>query len=324
MRVNIFVCLLCFSKIKRVILHDIYSGMQEKRFMLQRIVADKAGYEFLAEFYAASTEVQAKNIYVDFAQCQQVDANLSAVLGAYLDKMVKDGHDVFIIGPKSRKVKQALSRNNFFRAFDYDTNCESRENYIEYRDFGVHDTSEFKRYIDIELTQKERFPSCSEKVKLKIIESIYEIFANAVSHGGCERVYCCGEVHNHRNRTMLDITFVNLGRTVVENVNDFLISKGKRCMMPCDALRWAFIEGNTTKHMPGGLGLAILKEFIGMNEGAIQMVSGNAMLEINGNESEYTTLDNCFPGTIVTVEFNCDDDKTYITTEEVPDVNDLF
>lgn len=123
---------------------------------------------------------------------------------------------------------------------------------------------------------------------------------------------------------MLDITFVNLGKSVVENVNNFLTSKRKDTISSCKTLEWAFIEGNTTKQVPGGLGLAILKQFIGMNEGTIQMISGDAMLEINGSVSTDTKLEKWFPGTIVTVEFNCDDDKTYMMTDEVQDMDNLF
>ena len=51
------------------------------------------------------------------------------------------------------------------------------------------------------------------------------MFANAVSHGGCDRVYSCGEVHNRNNRTMLDMRFVNLGLSVVDNVNNYMEKK---------------------------------------------------------------------------------------------------
>lgn len=298
--------------------------MQEERFILQNVAADKMGYDFLSGLYASMQQVQSVGIHVDFARCKEFDANLSAVMGAFLDKLTEDGHVISLGSPEWPGVKRALSRNKFLKAFDLETNNEDRENYIEYRCFGVSDTQEFKQYIDIELIQKERFPSCSERAKLKIIESIYEIFANAVSHGGCNHVYCCGEVHTRRERTTLDMTFVNLGKSIVDNVNNFLTSRGKDRMDSCETLEWAFVEGNTTKQVPGGLGLSILKQFIGMNKGTIQMVSGDAMLEINGDIPTHTKLDKWFPGTIVTVEFNCNDNKTYIMTDEVPDKDNLF
>lgn len=298
--------------------------MLEKKFISQSVAADKMGYEFLAGLYASMKQAQSVDICVDFTQCKEFDANLSAVMGAFLDQLKDDGRNISLKDPKSSRVKRALSRNNFFRAFGLKTKYKDSENYIEYRRFSGTETEAFKAYIDRELIQKERFPSCSDKAKLKIIESIYEIFANAVSHSGCDRVYCCGEVHTKKGKTMLDITFVNLGRSVVENVNTYLASKKKETMDSCKTLEWAFAEGHTTKEVPGGLGLAILRQFISMNEGTIQMISGDAMLEITGDIPTETKLDKWFPGTIVTVEFNCDDDKTYMMTDEVPNKDNLF
>lgn len=123
---------------------------------------------------------------------------------------------------------------------------------------------------------------------------------------------------------MLDMTIVNLGLSVVDNVNHYMQEKKLPILTSCDALEWAFVEGNTTKQITGGLGLAILKQFVGMNEGKIQMISGDAMLEIENNNHTKTPLGKYFYGTIVTVEFNCDDNKKYLTTDEIPDKKDLF
>lgn len=298
--------------------------MQKEILITSHVAADKAGYEFLCGLYNDLYNVEDKEVRVNFALCRLFDANLSAVLGAFFDKRQKEGCSIYLIAPRTPGVKRALSRNKFFRAFDLNTTYEDRENYIDFRRFKVDDLKEFKTYIDTDLIQKERFPSCTEKAKDKIKESICEIFANAVDHGNCDRFYCCGEVHTRKGKTMLDMTFVNLGTSIVENVNNYLSEKGQPTLSPCDTLNWAFVRGNTTKSIPGGLGLDILKEFIGMNEGTIQMISGGAMLEIDKEDFVATELEQQFPGTIVTVEFNCDDDKMYLTTDEIPDTNNLF
>ena len=298
--------------------------MQKVFFISQSVAADKAGYEFLCELYKDMHEVENEKIYVDFGKCRAFDANLSAVLGAFFDMRQKEGCPVFFNLPQHPGVRRFLSRNKFLKAFDISTTNEDRENFIEYKKFGVCDTQAFKEYIDKELIQKERFPNCTEKAKIKIIESIYEIFANAVSHGGCDYVYCCGEVHQRKGKTMLDMSFVNLGLSVVDNVNHYMQERKLSILPSCDALNWAFVEGHTTKQDTGGLGLSILKQFVSLNNGTIQMISGDAMLEIEGGENKDTKLNKWFPGTIVTVEFNCDDDKTYFMTYELPDMNNLF
>lgn len=298
--------------------------MQKTILISQTVAADKAGYEFLCDLYNDMHSVEKEEIVIDFEKCRLFDANLSSVLGSIFDKRQKEGCSIFLKAPQSPGVRRVLSRNKFFQAFDLNTENEDRENYIYYNSFGISDTQAFKEYVDKELIQKQLFPKCSDKAKVKILESIYEIFANAVSHGGCDRVYSCGEVHTRKNRTMLDMTFVNLGLSVVDNVNDYMNRKGLPVFSSCKALDWAFVEGHTTKQETGGLGLYILKQFVGLNEGTIQMISGDAMLEIDGDCHSETKLDKWFPGTIVTVEFNCNDDKTYLTTDELIDKNNLF
>ena len=298
--------------------------MPKEIFILPSVAADKTGYEFLCDLYDDMHSVENMDILVDFVRCRSFDANLSAVLGAMFDKRKGEGCSIYLKAPQSPGVRRALSRNKFFRAFDVSTENEDRENYIEYHKFGVSDTQQFKQYVDSELVQKERFPACTENAKNKIIESIYEIFANAVSHGGCSHVYSCGELHTRMNKSMLDMTIVNLGLSVVDNVNNYMQERDLPILTSCEALNWAFVEGNTTKSITGGLGLAILKQFVGMNEGRIQMISGDAMLEIENDNHTETKLEKYFYGTIVTVEFNCDDNKTYLMTDEIPDKRNLF
>lgn len=292
--------------------------------ILNSVSADKFGYEFLCELYADMHSVVEGDIVIDFGRCKLFDANLSAILGAIFDKRQNEGRNIFLLAPQSPGVRRVLSRNKFFEAFDVRTSNEDRDDYIIYKSFGVSDTLAFKQYVDAELIQKPRFPKCTDKAKEKIIESIYEIFANAVSHGGCSHVYCCGEMHSRNNKNTLDMTIVNLGLSVVDNVNKYMSDRNKPVLASCKALEWAFEEGNTTKQITGGLGLAILKQFIDMNKGRIQMVSGDAMLEIEQNNHVETPLSKWFPGTIVTVEFNCDDNKKYLMRDEEQNTSNIF
>jgi len=289
------------------------------------MVADKAGFEFLSDLYDKILHIDNTDIYVNFDYCKEFEANLAAALGALLSYAISEKQcNVYVNNPREKGVRRALSRNKFLRAFEVLTQIEDRETFIEYSCFGVGETVKFKNFILTNLVQKKRFPHCSEKAADKIIESIYEIFANAVSHGGSKYVYCCGEMHARHGRSMMDMTFVNLGATVIENVNNYLKKREKSSLEPCNALIWAFQRGNTTKPIPGGLGLDILREFITLNEGRIQMVSGNAMLEIEKDETNSIVLDMYFPGTIVNVDFNCSDQKSYKLTEENTDLNNLL
>lgn len=297
---------------------------KEVKYIPSSVLATKVGYEFLSELHLDLLNSKANNILINFNRCKEFEANLSAVLGAILDDVTEKGHRIFLTNPTSIGVRRFLSRNKFLAAFAVETSNEERENFIVYKRFEINQAEDFKSYIHSDLIQKQRFPHCTERATEKIIESIYEIFANAVSHGNSKAVYCCGEVHPRNGRTMLDMTFINLGTTVIHNVNNYLQKRNQGLLNSCDALKWAFEEGNTTKLTPGGLGLSILKEFVEMNEGTIQMVSENAMLEIESGNSKGTLLGKSFSGTIVNVEFNCSDTKQYSLVDEQDDLKNLF
>lgn len=284
---------------------------------------DKDGFCHLGRLWNDVKDAEGR-VTFNFDQCKQIDANLAAALGAMLDRLLFSGRDPYITYPKSIGAKRALARIGFFKAFNMPTDTEEREQYIRYRRFSVDQETDFKEYIHEDLIQKRRFPHCTVEAERKIIESIYEIFANAVTHSGCQMVYCCGESHTRMGRPMLDMAIVNMGRTIPDNVNEYLVNTFESPRSPCECVEWAFQKGNTTKMMPGGLGLDILKEFITANEGKIQMVSGFAMMDFSAGDFTFHKLNYHFPGTIVNVVFNCADNKSYSWADEVTDLQDLF
>lgn len=280
---------------------------------------DQAGYMFIANLYPSILSQEDKTIRIDFSKCYNIDGNLSAALGAILDKLVVEGFTIWLSRPTDKKVRTVLSRNHFLRAWKINTNTEERENYVEYHKFESKDSSAFKKYIDDGLIHKQKFPKHTDLVANKIIENIYEIYANAIMHGETAYVYSCGEYKETEH--ILEMTIVDCGNTIPGNVNAFFKRKSIEALPPCDAIKWAFISGNTTKDETGGLGLAILKEFISMNKGAIQVVSGKGMIEYKGDCVEQFLLEVDFPGTIVNMKFNFDDTKNYFMTCEKENIN---
>ena len=299
--------------------------MKQLKFEIpELLLADKEGFLWLVSLWEFLQNSIGNEVFILFDRCKQIDANLSAVLGAFFDDWSDKGVRVFLSKPLNRSVLKALSRNGFFSSFDVKTAIEDNENFVKYRDFGVSESEAFKNYLHGELLQKQRFPNCTVKARDRIVESIYEVFANAVTHSGKQSVYTCGESHQRHGVPMLDMTIANLGRTIPDNVNSHLSMHELKILSPEDTLRWAFKKGNTTKLIPGGLGLDILREFIDLNEGSIQMVSGSAMLSYKNKKFTTESLEKEFPGTIVTLNFNCADQKSYSLTEEVVNLQDLL
>lgn len=95
----------------------------------------------------------------------------------------------------------------------------------------------------------------------------------------------------------------------------------------CSAIKWAMIDGNTTKKgVSGGLGLALLKEFISQNNGKIQIISGDAFYEFSHQKEVIQKLDYYFDGAVISMTFKTDDMRTYTFANELEriDINELF
>ena len=259
---------------------------------------------------------------MDFAGCIHFDANLSAALGAILNKLEEEGYRVGIKNIKGG-VRRTLSRNCFLKVFSNEATSLEKEDFIEYKKFCCNESTSFKQYIKTGLIEKQNFPKHTERAGDKVLESIYEIYANATNHGDCSHVFCCGELHGDIN-PVLDVTIVDCGNTIMHNVNKYTKKKGLITMNACEAIEWSMKSGNTTKDVPGGLGLAILQDFIMLNKGALQIVSANGMLEYRNDNTTTSFLTDSFPGTIVNMEFNCKDENIYKLPNEIVDINNLL
>lgn len=84
------------------------------------------------------------------------------------------------------------------------------------------------------------------------------------------------------------------------------------------SLQWAVVSRNSTKSQdaPGGLGISMLLEFLRLNKGGFTLISDNEYLEINQKGKRNGLLQSHFPGTIVSITFNMQDNFSYILKGE--------
>lgn len=288
-----------------------------------KIENNEAGFNFFATLYE-DLKKYGSAVNVDFRTCSCFEGNLAAILGAVFDLLVSEGVEILLIPPRNNSVKKSLGRNHFFRAWSINTGVEDKENYIDYRSFDINATQEFKEYVNTELINKQKFPAHTEKVGRFIVDNIYEIYANATMHGDAKKVTCCGEYDDVAH--ILHMTIVDCGRTIQDNVNEYLTRRSEKEVQADEAIKWAFVEGNTTKSETGGLGLAQLKQFIRMNNGSLDIISGNGWVSLRGQEEQSYMLKSAFPGTIVNLNFNFDDqDYYYMSSEKQPiDINNIL
>lgn len=143
----------------------------------------------------------------------------------------------------------------------------------------------------------------------KFIESLMEIFSNSVLHSQTKMgIFVCGQYY-HQNH-LLKFTIVDLGIGIRQN----LIEKIGLSLPADKAIQWAAEDNNTTKSgpIPGGLGLKLLREFIGINQGRVQIISDTGYREqAQDGRIISSIMLHQIPGTVVNIEINTLDTKSY-------------
>lgn len=280
----------------------------------QQIQSDRRGYVSLARIDQQLQTITDENIELNFSQVRWFDANLCAVLGALIDHWRKKCNTITIAG-LSGSLRTIFAKNGFLSIFGGEVIEDNNSTTVQYKKNPLSQ-ADFSDYVMTDVLGKTDFPELSPLAKTYISNNICEIYANA-EHSKCEYVFSCGQYYPQKNPPFLDFTIVDIGRTIPDNVRTYLLSPQ---ILSEDAIRWALKKGNTTKDrtagIPGGLGLDLIRKFIQLNQGQIQIVSGEGSYTYVGKQEFFHTLAVAFPGTIVNLRFNLSDCSRYIMQSE--------
>jgi|SRR5690625_2672199 len=282
--------------------------------ILKNINNSYSSYQQLISFYQKYKDSMFEDINIEFRQW--FAANLSAALGIVLDSVSELNFIHFeYIKPE---IKQILLRNEFLSYYGFKKLRDVNHTTIKYLKLKPTDGKFFKTYVIKELLNREELPDMSLPLKEKMVESIYEIFVNAQIHSECTFIYTCGQFFPKKNKIEFTIADNGIGfkKRINKHFNANLTSQ--------QAISWAVQDRKTTKSVTGGIGLALLKEFISKNKGKMQIVSNDGYYHyIEGNQ-ETREFKGEFPGTIVNLQFRTDDSSNYTLKSELEDINDIF
>ncbi|MDB5137121.1 MAG: hypothetical protein JWP37_3724 [Mucilaginibacter sp.] len=284
--------------------------------------ADSDGYAFLSWVAGHTLLIHDSEIIVDFQSCSFIEGNLCAVLGNILESLKNRQNEIKIENVRIQ-VLRVLARNEFLEGFGYSFYTPKfYSTSIPYKKFNLEDETAAREFFALELFGKPGMPQMSQSARKAILRNIFEICVNAITHAGCDYVYCCGQVFNVKVNPKVSITFVDLGNTIKANVNNYLAEN----LSGNEAIRWALIDGNTTKagNEPGGLGLKLLQDLILYNKGKLQIVSGSGFVEISEKNVKFIGQELDFPGTIVTIEIKLGDPNFYILSNEKQNTSNIF
>jgi len=288
----------------------------------QQIGIESESYNFLGFVYATLVDLKNKLVYLDFEICLFFEGNMCAVLGSILEDAKLRGNKIFLTNVPPN-IKGFMFRNKFLKNFD--NNREElpiNNSSIYYQKFVIEDEIGVKNYVEQELFNKQGMPEISHLLKKEIVKSIFEIYANALTHGRSFHVFSCGQVFARRSPPVINFTFVDLGRTIKSNVDQYLNSE----LLGHEAILWATSNENSTKvdNHSGGLGLKLIKNFIRLNRGKFQIVSGTGFWEETNERTFMMDISNSFPGTIVNLVFNLSDQNKYYLAGELPPAENPF
>lgn len=285
-------------------------------YILSNVHNDSYGYNQLVKLYEEHKDDFLENIDIEIKVW--FDANLCAVLGGILDKFISQGlNDVHFsfIQRSPNDIQTILQKNQFLLFYGYDSVYDSNHTTIEYKKLKPTDSRYFNQYLEDKLLNRSNFPRMSDAVHEKISESIEEMFVNASMHSETEFIYTCGQFHPARyelNFTIVD-TGIGFSKRIEKDFGESISAK--------KAIEWALVDGHTTKQgVSGGLGLAILKEFIIQNQGKMQIISGDALYELSHSGESVSILDYHYDGSIINMTFKTDDHTTYRFANEVEDL----
>lgn len=280
---------------------------------VQTIHNDASGYQQLISFYQHAHTCGEQEFILDFNEAG-FDANICAPLGALVHRLRSEGK-IISLGNMHAGVKRTLGKNAFLKTFGMVPEVEGGRAVMKYHRFEPSDEKEFPNYIKKHFKGKG-IPKMSIGLTEKFREGIMELFSNAVLHSETQHgIFVCGQHFPQAKR--LDFSIVDMGVGIRHNV----WTKRKIQLSAENSIAWAMEGNNTTKtgSIPGGLGLKLIRDFIKLNQGRIQIVSDAGFWE--ETESGVTThaFTGMFPGTLVNIEINTADKRGYrLATEAEP------
>lgn len=216
---------------------------------------------------------------------------------------------------------QTLRNNGFLELVQGEKRSLHRHSGIPFKEFDMKSEGVVERYIYDYVLLSREVPKMSTGAMKKVFRSIFEIYQNAVMHSGAANIYVCGQFYRVRKRMAL--TMVEIGHSFKHNVQNHI--KQFESLNGLKCIEWAVQSGNTTKPKDetGGLGLDLIRSFLIMNEGKLQIRSADGYWQEKSGLSSGNLCKNSFNGSIVNIEFNLLDKNQYFTQDEL-DVKDIF
>lgn len=273
-----------------------------------------SSFEEIARWHFQCSDASNDRIEIDLSRFRWIDAHLSSSILCVIRKMQSRGNSV-VFTNTSPRIVDIMQRNGLFNS----ENRVETGTVIPLTAFSKSDGVLYSNFIRQHM-KRMRFPQMTGVLRGKIYEGLDEIFINSSIHSYSDtKIFACGQFFPKYERIDFSITDGGIG------IHGAYRRAFGRDISAVAAIDWAMTEGSTTRvgDIPGGLGLKILRQFIRLNMGRFILVTGNGCWMEQQGVTERKQLAFEFPGTVVTIEVNTADTKSY-ELAQVPDPSNLW
>lgn len=178
------------------------------------IRSDYKGFTGLIKLAERTKDCVFDNVDISMKNIRWFDANMCATFGAILYKMGR-GPNLVTLSNIPRNIEIILSKNGFLSYYGRAKKQDTYGTTIEYKRFEPRDDRYFGAYIEENLVGKG-IPEMSQGLRKKFVESIFEIFSNAIIHSRTQMgIFSCGQFFPNKNR--LDFSVADLGIGIHQN-----------------------------------------------------------------------------------------------------------
>jgi len=262
------------------------------------------------------------NVTFDFSTCDSLRPNAIAFLGGLARLVQHLGCRAdFDWSTASDRLLAILRQNGFAGAFGYSWTLGGPGSSIPYREdqaYVPNEETDIINYLKFQWLGSG-WVRVSSRLRDAIVGRVWEIYDNAFLHSESSiGVFSCGQFFWRMG--LLKLAVVDFGIGIPANFRRHLKAHPfVEQLTSAQCLRWAFQQGSTTKPdtTRRGNGLVLLKEFVNVNHGRLEIYSQNGYALIEGGKEKFSNRRSFFEGTLVNITLRCDK-KYYQLVDEGP------